>query len=79
MVQLNMRRTPDGTVVERLVNGERVATGTYASVADAVEGIRIELAAVERAYHFPGMTDSQAEVEEFAGEVERALDRRCRS
>ena len=79
MIQLRVTWSPDGTVVERVENGSVASTATYASNDQALAGIEIALASLERAYLFPGMTDVQIETEMLARGIEQALARKsCR-
>ena len=78
MVQLRVTWSPDGTLVERLENEVVASSGTYGSVEQAIEGIRIMLASIERDYLFPGMTDVEIETEMLARGIEEGLDRRER-
>lgn len=71
---LHAQFTPDGVLVERYVDGSRVATALYPTIEDAVAGIEITLKMAERDYLFPAMTDTEVEMELFARAVETRID-----
>ena len=68
-----IRWTPDGSVIERWVDGEHKATGTHADAVAALAGVLDCSNAAERAYLFSGKTDTEIDLEMLARSIEDGL------
>jgi hypothetical protein len=73
MVELRIRWTLQGVVIERFVDGVPVARVTTDEIDKAIGSVKIELEMARRMELFPGMTDDEIEVELLARGIKAGL------